>query len=261
MKYSIQIVLLIFLSYACKSIDGILPKDVNCNNGMMKQAFCESGKDFPGTGFEGLPEDFIIWVDTSNYATNFISFMENLNRNFSIDLDTSEILFLLNIKGWRNLSSEQKFERVEQEKLNMRYLADSIHIANNRNKQQIYIINNSKDTVSIQMQDWDFMCILQAKAYNDIWYPIQYWQFSGCGNSYYLKHFPPKIANSFVARLPKDGDFETTLRYKLLGKNKFYYSNEFPGKINYCEFIADSSVLPSYPENNFLDSLFSYWDY
>lgn len=261
MKYTIIIFLLLFFVIFSQPGDDPLPPNIHCTDGLMKQAFCELGQDIPASSFNEFSEDFIIWVDSSNSATNFISFLEEIARGFANGWDTSNFTIFRTGAGWEKLSSEQKIERVEKEKLYEKNRVDSMHIYNNTDKQQIFIINNSKDTVAIQMQDEFFMCVLQAKANNGKWYPIQYWKFSGCGLSYYLKKFPPNTANSFVTKLPNEGDFETTLRYKLLGADKFFYSNEFPGRIDYCEFIADSSVLPKYPENNFLDSLIRYWDY
>ena len=91
------------------------------------------------------------------------------------------------------------------------------------------------------MQDWSYICLLQGLTKGGQWFPIQYWRFSTCGNSYYDKHFPPKTANSFITTIPNKGDYETKLRFKLLGIDKFYYSNEFTGKINYCDFVEDST--------------------
>lgn len=260
MKLAINIMLFMFIIIGGKPGDDPLPPNIHCTDGLMKQAFCESGQDFSIQVIKKSPDDFTVWVDTHSYAVKFISFREKLARYHST-LDNSNVYFNISIEGLNDLSDEQKLEKIKQKKLSLIQQADSLHLYNNTNKKQVYLINNTKDTVAIQMQDWEFICILQAKAYNDKWYPVQYWRFSDCGLSYYLKYFPPETANSFVTELPDKGDFETTLRYKLLGKDKFYYSNEFPGKIDYCEFIADSSIYPAYPEDIFLDSLKSYWDY
>ncbi len=143
--------------------------------------------------------------------------------------------------NWEKLTTKQKFDKVNQEKKTFLIQADSAHFINNQGQHQVWIINNLRDTVTIQMQDWSFICILQAKTKGGKWYPIQYWRFSTCGNSYYFKKIPPKTANSFITELPNSGDYKTELRFKLLGENKYYYSNEFEGKINYCEFVEDST--------------------
>lgn len=185
-----------------------------------------------------LTPGFIIVVDTSIKATNFVSFEEDYSRTLSEKLDTS-FLNLLNPESWVKLSVNEKLDKLEKQKIFYKRQADSVHLKNNNGQNQIWIINNTTDTVSIQIQDWSYICILQGLTKGGQWLPIQYWRFSTCGNSYYDKHFPPKTANSFITTIPNKGDYETKLRFKLLGTDKFYYSNEFTGEINYCDFVED----------------------
>lgn len=204
----------------------------------MQAAWYEIGLDEPIPNIKKLQKEFVIIVDTNYRAKNFISFAENYSRERSTKLDTSNLNWN---DGWEKLTTKQKIEKVKQEKKAYLIQADSIHIANNKGLQQVWIINNSKDTVALQMQDWSYICVLQAKTKTGQWYPIQYWRFSTCGNSYYCKYFPPKKVNSFITNLPHKGNYKTKLRYKLLGTDRFYYSNEFYGRINYCEFVEDIS--------------------
>ncbi|MNE57953.1 hypothetical protein D3C80_1529510 [compost metagenome] len=113
------------------------------------------------------------------------------------------------------------------------------------NRQEVWLINNSSDTIEVQMQDGSYVCILEAKNKSHKWKPIEFWRFSRCGNSYYSKRFLPKTANSFLAIHLNKGEYKTKLRYKLLGADKFYYSNEFDGQIEYCQFLEDSSSFTS----------------
>jgi len=209
----------------------------NCSKGEMRSAWYEHGKDEPIPSVKGLKKEFQILVDTNLKANNFISFDEEYFRK-SEHKDMSDFNW---IKGWDKLTENQKIEKTRLQKAADKDKADSIHLINNNGQQQVWIINNSKDTVVIQMQDWLFICVLQALTKGNHWYPIQYWRFSGCGNSYHYKYFLPKTANSFITDLPKKGDYKTKLRYKLLGKDKYYYSNEFEGSINYCRFVEDTS--------------------
>lgn len=233
---------LLFLIIGCDNKqpekEKIVAETFDCKTGQMKPAWYEHGIDEPIPNIKGLQNEFTIIVDTNFKATNFISFNEDYSRERSTKLDTSDLNWT---DDWGKLTIKQKLEKVNQEKKDYLIQADSAHILNNQGQQQVWIINNSKDTVTIQMQDWSFICILQAKTKGGQWYPIQYWRFSTCGNSYYAKHFPPKTANSFVTKLPNEGDYKTKLRYKLLGADKFFYSNEFDGRINYCEFVEDST--------------------
>ena len=215
-------------------------ENFNCTNGLMKSAWYEHGIDESIPPINNLSSGFVILVDTNSKATNFISFEEDYSRTTSNDLDTS-YLSLLNPVDWEKLSVKEKLENLAEQKISYRQQADSAHIKNNQGQNQIWIINNTADTVSIQMQDWSYICILQGLTKGGQWYPIQYWRFSFCGNSYHEKNFPPRTANSFITTIPNKGDYETKLRFKLLGTDKFYYSNEFIGKINYCDFVEDST--------------------
>jgi hypothetical protein len=224
---------LLFLITGCDNKQSekekIVAETFDCKIGQMKPAWYEHGIDELIPNIKGLQNEFTIIVDTNFKATNFISFNEDYSRERSTKLDTSDLNWT---DDWEKLTTKQKLEKVNQEKKSYLTQADSAHILNNQGQQQVWIINNSKDTVTIQMQDWSFICVLQAKTKGGQWYPIQYWRFSTCGNSYYSKHFPPKTANSFVTKLPNEGDYKTKLRYKLLGADNFFYSNEFDGRIN-----------------------------
>ena len=258
MKYPSCFIILAFTFISCNSENGPLPPNIICNKGLMTEAMYEFSEDIPRPFISGLENDFIILVDTNNKTTNFFSRSEVFLRD-QVTLDATSMEWYYYIRDWYNLNQKQKLEKVREKKIELLKAADSIHFYNNNEMIQVYLLNNTMDTISMQMQDASYICILQAKAYNDKWYPIQYWQFSGCGNSYFLKDFPPKTANSFIAKVPSDGNFQTKLRYKLLGKDKFYFSNEFTGNINYCEFLIDSAYYTDYDESMrnyiYLDSL------
>lgn len=56
------------------------------------------------------------------------------------------------------------------------------------------------------------------------------------GRGYCYIGFLPNAKGTFVAQLPNQGNYETKFRFKLVGKDKYYYSDEFTGKIDYCAF-------------------------
>ncbi|HZH94310.1 MAG TPA: hypothetical protein VEY06_00435 [Flavisolibacter sp.] len=232
----------LFGSCQTKNQQDIKPfnEDFNCTKGLMKNAWYEHGIDENIPPIKSLSSGFVILLDTNFKATNFISFDEDYSRTQSNELDTS-YLSLSDPEAWGKLSVKQKFERLVERKTSYKQQADSLHIKNNQGQNQVWIINNTADTVSIQMQDWSYICVLQGLTKGGQWFAIQYWKFSSCGNSYYDKHFPPQTANSFITTIPSKGDYETKLRFKLLGTDKFYYSNEFTGRINYCDFVEDST--------------------
>lgn len=223
--------LLCFICFACYYAETEAyyanQDSIDCKEGQMQAARFEMGTKEEVPDFLQKMSDFGIYVDTTNRAINFVSFHEDYLR-------TSD----------SSMSGENP---------------DSIHKVNNTNKQQVWIYNRSEKDVTLQMQDWWYICILQAKTPNGNWQPIQYWRFSSCGNSYYDETFKPNTANSFVFEIPKYGDFKTQLRFKLLGKEIFHYSNSFAGSINLCDFVENEKTyirLRHAPEPNYkLDSL------
>lgn len=223
-----------------KSREKLSKENFNCTNGLMQSASYEQGIDEPIPPIKNLSNSFIIVVDTNLKATNFVSVKEDYSRKRSKELDTA-YLSLLDPEEWEKLSVGQKIEKLAAQKNAHVQQANYTHAQNNQGQNQIWIINNTADTVSVQMEDWSYICILQGLTKSGQWCPIQYWRLSNCGNSYYYKHFPPKTASSFVMAMPNRGNYETKLRFKLLGTDKFYYSNEFTGKIDYCDFFEDNS--------------------
>jgi hypothetical protein len=238
---------LLILLFACEARTSSSPKTLgeafDCRQGLMEHAWYEYGGDGPIPDKLTLGSGFKILVDTNLRPTNFISFEEEYLRGQSNDLDTNT--YRNKDDAWEIMTPKQKMAKVSQERIACKQQADSVHLANNQHQNQVWIVNNTEDTVSVQMQDPSFICIMQALSKKGNWLPVQYWGFSGCGNSYHDKPFPPKTANSFVTHLPKNGDYETKLRFKLLGTDRFYYSNEFYGKINSCQFVEDTSASES----------------
>lgn len=100
----------------------------------------------------------------------------------------------------------------------------------------IRFVNNSTGTIILQTQDGSLMAVMQGLSKSGQWCAIQFWQFSHCLRSYHNVGFRPNAAGAFVAQLPNQGNYETKFRFKLIGKDRFYYSDEFTGKIDYCAF-------------------------
>ena len=253
MKYSILLFIFCFnnLGGTCQIESNtdktLLNETFNCIKGEMKSEWYEEGINETIPKLKNIMIGFMILVDTNNKATNYISEYEEYLRKLSNPVDTSSLRFI-RYNQERVLSVQEINEKLAELKIKFQRQADSVHIENNQGQNQIWIINNSLDTVSVQLQDYSFICILQGLSKGGQWFPIQYWKLSNCGNSFTKKYFPPGIANSFITRIPKNGDYETKLRFKLLGTNKFYYSNEFTGKINECDFVEDMTqyIRPQY---------------
>jgi len=238
------LIILLFAREVKTSSKPNTPKEtLDCPQGLMGRAWYGYGRDVTIPNDLALGMGFEILVDSNRMATNFTSSWEDFLREQSNELDT--ITYWKKNDEWGIMTPKQKMAKVLQERNACKQQADSVHIANNQQQNQVWIVNNTDDTVSVQMQYGSYICIMQALSKSGQWLPVQYWRFSRCGNSYYDKPFPPKTANSFITHLPKNGDYETKLRFKLLGTDRFYYSNEFYGKINSCQFVEDTSAFES----------------
>lgn len=217
-----------------------LTDSVDCKYGLMPKAWYAYGADSTLPPLTDHRKYFIISVDNNCKATNFISYLEYITRNI-ISTDTGAIRYYY--PQWNTLSVSEKFKLQAKEKTARQQRADSEHAKNNNGQHVIRFINNTPDTVFLQTQDASIMAVIQGLTKSGQWCAIQYWQFSKCGNSYSNIGFLPNTRGAFIAHLPNRGNYETKLRFKLLGKDRFYYSNEFTGKIDYCEFTTPTAHL------------------
>ncbi|MCH2045621.1 MAG: hypothetical protein MK212_16010 [Saprospiraceae bacterium] len=105
----------------------------------------------------------------------------------------------------------------------------------------INLCNRSEDTLKIPTQDYYLFIIQEAQDSNKNWKPIEYWQYSDCGNSYITLEIP---ANSYVFTKRKrytKGDYKTKIRLKLLLQDSVIYSEPYIGSINYKQFLIPPS--------------------
>ena len=108
----------------------------------------------------------------------------------------------------------------------------------------IFVYNNTKDSLNIELQDRSLFLIQEAKTPNGEWKPIEYWAMSNCGNSF--KDF--KISSNEILRtktLKYKGDFKTQIRFKLYNSDKVYYSNSLSGSININQFKIPEDIYES----------------
>lgn len=110
---------------------------------------------------------------------------------------------------------------------------------------EINFINNSADTIYLQSQ-LDFpICIKEVRDEKGRWRAIEfvYQIVRGCFGSLEMNYFPisPYKAWSILTYNKHEGPFQTEIRYKILGKDQFYYSPTFKGNINLQDFILSES--------------------
>ncbi len=104
----------------------------------------------------------------------------------------------------------------------------------------VYITNPTNQTIRVEEQDGQLMIIQEAKDKNGNWKPIEIWQFSDCGNSYGGIALKPN-SYIFTKIIAYKGEFETTLRLKMLNDTIVYYSEPFKGSINLTQM--DTSLI------------------
>lgn len=105
----------------------------------------------------------------------------------------------------------------------------------------IYVLNNSKDSINIFRQDWHLQLIQEAKGQSGIWKPIEFWQNSDCGNSYYLQSIKSKEIIKTDSKAYQ-GNFLTEIRFKLKNNGKTYYSNSVNGNIDLSQFKLSETI-------------------
>ena len=104
----------------------------------------------------------------------------------------------------------------------------------------VYIFNSTKNSIRLEGQDGRVMMIQEALDPNGQWKPIEYWEFSDCGNSYGGIVLKPDFY--LMTKVVKyKGHFETLLRLKLKNKNEIIYSKPFKGSINLSQ--TDTSLI------------------
>lgn len=235
MKYLLQNLALLLL-ISCNFNEENCLTTISCENGKRKDAWYVFGQDTVVNAEMKFEEKFQIIVDTTRKPINFISFNEKSAREQNLNLETKYIY----LEDEEILSTRAKEEKYEEIRIDYGLRADTIHKINNNKDLLVWIVNNTDDTVQIQMQDWSFICIKEAMNECKEWKPIEYWEFSFCGNSYYYEGIPPQKIKQFVANR-FEGNLQVEMRFKLLGKRKFYYSNSFWGTIDECSFQKDST--------------------
>ncbi|XLS27953.1 hypothetical protein ACJD0Z_12175 [Flavobacteriaceae bacterium M23B6Z8] len=111
----------------------------------------------------------------------------------------------------------------------------------NDNFYSIYVFNKTNDSLKISSQDGHLFLIQEAKNKKGDWKPIEYWEYSWCGNSYLRDKLEP---NGILKTESKvyNGNFETQIRFKLLNDDKVYYSNPMVGFVNLLQFEIPNDI-------------------
>ena len=104
-----------------------------------------------------------------------------------------------------------------------------------------YLVNTTDTTIVVRRQDGSVMMIQEAQDSAGTWTPIEHWQYSGCGNSYFD---PLRIEPKHYVMIPikkYQGDFNTDIRLKLMLGDQIFYSDSFQGSVDKNQFKSDST--------------------
>lgn len=99
-----------------------------------------------------------------------------------------------------------------------------------------YLINTSGSTFNAERQDGSLLMIQEAMNEKGEWQPIEYWVYSGCGNSYFD---PLKLESGKYVMIPikqYEGSFNTIFRLKMKKGKSIFYSETFEGSMDKGQF-------------------------
>ena len=120
-----------------------------------------------------------------------------------------------------------------------------------------FLINTTDSVFRATRQDGSLIMIQEALDENGNWSPIEYWVYSGCGNSY----FDPLVLNPgesiFVPIKKYTGDFKTKIRLRFKHGDKVIYSDSFDASIDKTQFNKETNsvhgILYNGPANYLID--------
>ena len=164
-------------------------------------------------------------------------------QNYEMQANQNKIDF--NFRDNENIVSEFiKFEKdIAKIKIIAKIENDSI-IA-------VYVLNSTKDTLNLSTQDSQLYLIQEAKDIDGIWKPIEYWNYSWCGNSYGSENLSSdKIIKTNCKKY--SGKFTTEIRIRLLAGNESFYSNSIICNIDSCQFKITEKFKKHYTYKNAL---------
>jgi len=103
-----------------------------------------------------------------------------------------------------------------------------------------YLINASDTIFNAEKQDGSLIMIQEAIDENGKWKPIEYWVYSGCGNSYFNPLILKPGKYVMIPIKQYNGNFKTKFRLKMKKDKSIFYSEEFEGNIEKSQFEKHS---------------------
>lgn len=106
-----------------------------------------------------------------------------------------------------------------------------------------YLVNTTNSTFTAKRQDGSLIMIQEALDKEGNWKPIEYWVYSGCGNSYF---YPLKLDSGKCVLVPIKkyaGNFKTKIRLKFKYSKAVMYSTPFEGAIDEAQFNKETDEV------------------
>ncbi|MCT4580252.1 MAG: hypothetical protein N4A35_02455 [Flavobacteriales bacterium] len=106
-----------------------------------------------------------------------------------------------------------------------------------------YLVNTTDSIFNADRQDGSLIMIQEAIDKNGDWQPIEYWVYSGCGNSYFS---PLKLPAGKCVMVPikkYEGSYKTKIRLKFKIGKQVIYSGTFDGAINLEQFKRETESV------------------
>ncbi|PHR46523.1 MAG: hypothetical protein COA32_10285 [Fluviicola sp.] len=121
----------------------------------------------------------------------------------------------------------------------------------NVEKTPVFIFNPTDSLQGIENHDGALIVVQEALTKKGEWKPIEFFQFSGCGNSYAISVID---TNSFLMfGINKySGDFKTKLRVRLYTNHNIILSKEFDGSVNLGQFEEREASIDRRGWNRYL---------
>ncbi len=106
-----------------------------------------------------------------------------------------------------------------------------------------YLINTTDSIFNANRQDGSLIMIQEAQNAEGEWQPIEYWVYSGCGNSYFepLSLEPGKYV--MIPIKEYNGKMKTKFRLKMKKDKSLFYSESFDGTINPSQFEKETKTV------------------
>lgn len=123
-------------------------------------------------------------VGMFSYAQEFQFAQDGKMENGYAHLDT-----IMRLDQKANANKAFVFKKIDQGQNFIIINTDTIFFNMNLNSQDSFerfcLINTGDAAIRIRKQDWSLISIKEAQTYAGKWKPIEFWNYSWCGNSYY----------------------------------------------------------------------------